>query len=56
MATKKKEAPEIVEVKEEKVVDERAEFINRKLKVINMMQNPAKARAAAARLLGKGNK
>lgn len=54
MATKKKESPEIeVKTSEE---DERADFIARKLKVINMMQNQAMAKAAAERLLRrKGN-
>ena len=52
MATKDKKTDteeKIVPVVE--VKDNTEEFIFRKLKVINMMQNPAKAREAAERVL-----
>lgn len=61
MAKKKSEeviepiAEEVVEVEEtaEKTADKTEEFIARKLRAINRMENPAKARRLADRVLRK---
>ena len=61
MAKKKSEeviepiAEEVVEVEEtaEKTADKTEEFIARKLKAINRMENPAKAKRLADRVLRK---
>jgi hypothetical protein len=61
MAKKKSEeviepiAEEVVEVEETKVdtADKTEEFIARKLKAINRMENPAKAKRLADRVLRK---
>ena len=61
MAEKKKTEAVEVEVKEEKVVKKTAkqeteEFIARKLKAINEMSSPAKAKRAAERVLANRRK
>jgi len=61
MADKKEPKVEKTEVKEEKVVkktpkQETEDFIARKLKAINEMSSPAKARRAAERVLANRRK
>ena len=61
MAEKKKAEAVEVEVKEEKAVKKSAkqeteEFIARKLKAINEMSSPAKAKRAAERVLANRRK
>lgn len=61
MAEKKKTEAVEVEVKEEKAVKKSAkqeteEFIARKLKAINEMSSPAKAKRAAERVLANRRK
>ena len=61
MADKKENKVEKTEVKEEKVVkktpkQETEDFIARKLKAINEMSSPAKARRAAERVLANRRK
>lgn len=50
---KGKEKPIEEAVKEEAIVEEREDFVARKLKAINNMQKPAKAQRLANRLLRK---